>query len=154
VIATISAAYQQYKLQNTPTAATKSSDLLPYISYIKLDTSTVIDHVPGLTSFACSTTNPCVRLHNGGILLFADYSPFGGTTSNHAISFDFDPDGVYSGSTQDSASKSIQFQVYFDGFTTTRGQAKVNSATFSYPSFGPAPAYDPSWFAGIKGVKI
>jgi prepilin-type N-terminal cleavage/methylation domain-containing protein len=146
VIASVSAAYQKYQLENTPTANTKPSDLLPYLNYVKLDTASVIDHHPGASNLVCSNTIPCIQLHNGGILLFRDESPFGGTTNNHTIVFNFDPDGVYSGGIADGPSKGIEFLVYFDGFTTDRGQAKTTSTSFAYPSFGPYAPLNPSWF--------
>jgi prepilin-type N-terminal cleavage/methylation domain-containing protein len=145
--AMISGAFQAAKLAGAISSATKPSDLTAYMNYVALDTSgTVIDSAPAGASNTCNTSFPCIKLHNGGYLMFRDYA-FNGTTTLNGISFVFDPDPAHNTTdTADGPLKAVQFTLYYDGFITTRGNAKTGSTNAGYPSFGPDPSYDPSWF--------
>jgi prepilin-type N-terminal cleavage/methylation domain-containing protein len=147
VAAMISGAFQKAKLDGVVSSTTKPSDLTPYMNYVSIDTSgKVIDAPPLGTTATCDSSNPCIKLHNGGYLWFLDIVNFGGTTSLNCLAFIFDPDpSNNTSSTADGPLKAVQFQLYYDGFLTTRGQAKAGSTTSGGGSFGPG-AYDPSWF--------
>ena len=142
----ITGAYKQAQLAGIVTSATKSADLTPYMNYIALYTSgNLVDTTPTSFAAACSTTGPCLKLHNGGMLwLTPEY--FNGTSDLNAIQFRFDPDGYYSGLTMDSAGVSVQFELYYNGFLTSRGQAKSGSMHSGSAGFGPD-GEDPSWFS-------
>jgi prepilin-type N-terminal cleavage/methylation domain-containing protein len=149
--AMISGAYQEYCRHNVPTATTKASDILPYMNYVKEDTTSFVDSLPNLTSIQCDGASlKCIQLHTGGILVFYEFASrqFGGTTPNNALEFVFDPDEVYSGSANDGPSKSIQFNLFYDGFLCTRGQGRspvcVDSNGGCYTT---DPIYDPIWFS-------
>src|SRR5687768_5229337 len=75
--ATISAAYDAYKLKTTPTAATRSDDLTPFMNYVKVDSTTWSDDVPGAGAWQCGGN--CLLLHNGAILAFNPGETFNGT---------------------------------------------------------------------------
>ncbi len=147
VAAMISAAFQQAKLDGTITATTYSRDLIPYLNYLKLDTSgTVIDTLPGFASASCSVATPCVYLHNGGVLWFHD-TAFGGTSNLNVIEFAFDPDPINNTTaTADGPLKAVQFGVYYNGFITSRGKFKSGSVNH-IASLGLNSAFDPSWFS-------
>jgi type II secretory pathway pseudopilin PulG len=142
-MATIAAAYQVYAQNTTPTATTKSLDLLPYLNYINYDTSgTLIDNFQGSGSRTCNAAEPCIQLHNGATLLFWNSaSNFGGTTSNNVIWFLIDPDSVYSGSTT-GYGKGVWIALYFNGRITTGAQ--IASGTVD-SSGARTPLPDPTW---------
>jgi prepilin-type N-terminal cleavage/methylation domain-containing protein len=129
VASMISAALQAKLLTGTPFASIQPTDLIPYMNFASQDTSgTLIDGHPLVGSRTCDSSTPCLKLHNGGTLWFG-FPPL--------LEFDFDPDGVYSGSINDSPGKSVQFSVVnSQGRITTRGQ---------YPGWE-SPTLDPSWF--------
>lgn len=103
------------------------------MNYLSYDTSgTFVDAHPNWSGWsgsgrsACSSTTPCVKLHNGGSLLLNDQATFGGTSSLHLIELSFDPDTVTTGSTADGPSKSVQFSLYYNGFLTTTLGERTN----------------------------
>jgi hypothetical protein len=142
-------AYEQYRYANPTVASSVSAgSITPYMNYVRVDTSGAsIDWHPTLGSLSCAPASPCLRLHNGGALTWYSLT-FGGTASTNTIEFVFDPDGVYSGSSSNNSSKSVQFEVYYDGYIRTRGSAKSNTVT-SGGSFGPDTSLDPVWFTGF-----
>ncbi len=142
--ASIAAAYSQYKASNVVTASTKWSDLTPYLNYIAVDTATSIDRHVGQANITCSAVYTCLKLPSGGILLFETYS-FGGTNSTNAIQFWFDPDGVYSGTTN-GPGKSELFYLYFDGRLTSLGSILPNTTNSAFVT-NPCPSCDPDWFS-------
>ncbi len=145
----IAGAHQRAMLAGTLNASTKPADLTPYMNYVSVYTSgTRVDTVPTgapITVNACSATAPCLVLHHGGILQ-PQPEYFNGTTPLNVIQFRYDPDGVYSGLNTDVPGVSIQFELYFNGFLTTRGQAKAGSCHNDVCPFGAGP-FDPSWFS-------
>jgi prepilin-type N-terminal cleavage/methylation domain-containing protein len=147
VAAMISGAFQKAKLDGVVSSSTKSSDLTPYMNYLSIDTSGKVIDAPVLgTTATCDSSNPCIKLHNGGYLWLFDGATFGGTTSLNCLAFIFDPDpSNNTTSTADGPLKAVQFQLYYDGFLTTRGQAKTGSTNSVGGSFGPG-GFDPSWF--------
>ncbi len=146
VAAMISGAFQQAKMEGVMTSTSKFVDLTPYMNYVSMDTSgTVIDAPPIGTTSVCTAATPCLKLHNGGYLWLTSnpfnfyptpYSVYGGL-----IECRFDPDPLNNTAVAtDGPLKAVQFTLFYDGFLTTRGQARPGSG------FGGG-AYDPSWFS-------
>ena len=148
VAAMISGALLQAKMDGVVSATSTAAVLTPYMNYVKLDTSgTVIDGTPLIASFSCVAASPCLQLHNGGYLLYttkafnfyaAPYNAYGGL-----VEFVYDSDaGNNTTATVDGPLKSVQFDLYYDDFLTTRGATRPGSG------FGGGGAtYDPSWFS-------
>ncbi|WP_373530916.1 type II secretion system protein [Vampirovibrio sp.] len=130
VMGTIAAAYQVYSLANTPTAATSASDILAYMNYVSIDTTSTVDQSYTFGTRSC-TTYFCYKLHNGGIL--ASNNAFGGTSPANTINFLFDPDGTSDGTTN-GPGKSLFIYLFFNG--------RIN--TFSTQNNVPS---DPPWFS-------
>lgn len=145
VAGTISAAYDAYRLENTPTATTGAADLMPYINYVRIDTSSQIDNKQTTNFFDCLVSQPCYKLHNGGILMVLNACTFGGTGNNNATFFVFDPDGVYSGSPTGNG-KSIEFALYHSGRISTWGDMDSPTQSGCGP-WNANPTYDPPWFS-------
>ncbi len=118
------------------------STLSQYLNYTAIDSSVLIDDRPGGTSYNCAGAT-CLKLHNGGILLFRGGESFGGTGANNGIPVIFDPDGVYSGSTADGPSKSVIFVLYYNGKITSFSQQPTFTSGLGVIGTGP----DPSWFS-------
>jgi prepilin-type N-terminal cleavage/methylation domain-containing protein len=129
------------------TGSSHGFDLTPYMNYVSVDTSgTVIDATPGTASSVCQASSPCLKLHNGGYLWFANGPSFGGTSSLNVVEFRLDPDPTNNTtSTADGPLKAVQFTLYYNGFITTRGQVKSGTIN-SNGGFTLDSSYDPSWF--------
>ena len=141
---TVSGALQAYKMQNTLTASTSFQDLTPYINYVNIDSTTVIDSYNNTASVPCATAVAiCIRLHNGAMLRGPTGDPFGDTTSTSAIYFWVDPDGQYGGSTT-GPSKAAFFFIYTNLRLTTYDSlvpATYNDAVLQPPVAGSSPEY-------------
>ncbi len=142
--ATLSAAYQQAKLDGVINSNTKGSDLTPYLNYLAWDNNgtTTIDHGPWSTFQTCNITFPCVKLANGATILF-DGAQFGGTATTNMIAFYVDPEPGYSGTT--NPVRSVSMVLYYDGFITSRAYTRANSFTSAGGPYGPG-SFDPPWF--------
>jgi len=145
----ISAAYEAYKHENTPTAAMVPYDLAPYMNYVRVDSLSVVDDSQTNGNRPCSTTW-CLVLHNGAFLQATGGTSFNSTAATNAIMFRMDPDGkVTDGGTGDTSptapGKAVHFWLYYDGRLTTRGGIVSNTCNSS-GCFGPAPSQDPPWF--------
>ncbi|MGE0200361.1 MAG: type II secretion system protein [Candidatus Melainabacteria bacterium] len=141
--ATISGAFQAYAVQNAITAATRITDLTPYINYISVVT-TDIDSIPGSANRVCTGTYTCLLLANGAVINYNSSSDFNGNNPTNALMFYVDPDGTYSGSTTGN-SKSVQFFIYYNGRLMTRGTLTPNTVTATSTYASPVPSSDPSW---------
>jgi prepilin-type N-terminal cleavage/methylation domain-containing protein len=136
----VSAAFQQAQLAGAVNSSFSSSGLVPYLNYIKMDTSSnLVDAHPTTSSMTCTATGPCLILHNGAIIQMNDAS-FSGTNTTNTIEVRIDPQGSFSG-----VADSVQFEIYYGGRLTTRGQALSGSVNSNSPGYGPC-ACDPSWF--------
>lgn len=142
--AMISAAYQQAQHEGVAQADMVGYTLTQYMNYVSADTTSIIDDRPGIASYDCASQS-CIKLHNGGVLLFRSGESFGGTGADNGIPIIFDPDGVYSGSTADSPGKSVIFVLYYSGKLTSFGFIPPPCFYSSIAPIGPAP--DPSWFS-------
>jgi len=133
----VAGAMSTYQLNNSLSTATTGGAFTPYMNYVAVDQATAT------TSFTCSATVPCLKLHNGGYLQYGT-GAFGSaaTTTTDAIVFNVDPDGV---GTQTAAS----FIQYYNGRLTTGQQASSGQttvlATNNPTSITTDPAYIQNW---------
>lgn len=143
--ATITAAYDAYRLNNGPVGAGVGiQDLTPYMNFLQVDTSSNVDDIFGFGSWSCGPTAPCLKFHNGGILRY-DTASFGGQTTLNAVYVHFDPDGVYGGTTN-GPGKSVSFFLYYDGRITDEGNLRPGT-TNSVGGFSANPSLVPPWFS-------
>lgn len=144
IASSISGAYTAYSLNNSPTSSTGIFDLTPYMNYVRIDSSTVIDERPSLTSENCATANRvCLQMHNGATVMYFTNVSFSGTGALNAVWFLVDPDSSYSGSTTGSG-KGTKFWLYYNGRLTS--QSGVATGT-TYSLGVTAPAADADWFS-------
>lgn len=146
-ISMISGAYQAYKLNNTPTAATGPEHLTPYMNYVSLSSTATFDGPPGEGVYGCNT-GTCMYLHNGGMLYYAPFwDTFGGTHSTNFFGFAYDPDGKATGDTLGNGS--LMIELYYNGKIVLNENVKATdeTATGGTPQPGLAWATTPSWFS-------
>lgn len=150
-VAMVSEAYVRFKAENTVTTSFNISSLTPYMNYVKVDTTSTIDFHPGFSFLNCSSSFPCLKLHNGAVFSYSTTDRFCALDNTGVTFFYVDPDGVYgNGGTADGPSKSVVFWLYPDGRITTYGTMRAGSlAGFGGcgSSWPIVPAYDPSWFS-------
>lgn len=147
--ASVSQAYQLYRKDNTVDANTRMLDLIPYLNYVRQQTTGTIDHRYTLGTLTCSGTYTgryCYVLHNGAMLVFLSALQFDGTGPTNAISFNVDPDGKVTDGTTNGPGKSVQFFLYLDGRLRTRGTVEPNTQN-SVETANPTPSEDPPWFS-------
>lgn len=77
----MSAAFHAYKLNNTVSTSTGTSDLVAFFNYVKIDTVSTIDDVLGFGSLSCSSPGRCYVLHNGAKVRTESDNLFSGLTS-------------------------------------------------------------------------
>jgi prepilin-type N-terminal cleavage/methylation domain-containing protein len=142
LIAMVSGAYQQLSLKEGVTANTDFNDLLPYINYIAVDTTSIIDDYHTSTFEDCSATD-CLKFANGAIVKYSP-STFGGTATTNAIYITIDPDGQYSGSTTGNG-KGIRIFLYYNGRITSNAYILPNTCNSSNCR-NPNLNADPPWF--------
>ena len=114
----ISQAYQLYIQQNGYNTGMNAADLTPYLNFVAHTTIGSIDADPGGTNNFCNWSGSCLKLHNGATLLDGG-NTFGAVNSQNFVSYIFDPDGVYSGTTNGTG-KALDIDLYYNG--------RVNSA--------------------------
>lgn len=143
--ASVSSAYQSYLMDNGSALNMRPGYLTPYLNYVRIDTTTVIDNEWGASSRTCGGAGiPCIVLHNGAILFLDNGTIFTGTASTNAIQMLLDPDGTYSGSTTGNG-KGVWMTLYYNGRVSTHGTIDP-ATTYSYGVPGPCPGCDPPWF--------
>ena len=140
VISTLSGVFQERQLAGAITATTASKDLTPYINYVRVRTSGTVDNRPGNGTANCNTNNPCLHLHNGGVLKFNPCN-FDGTSTTNVLPFLFDPDGIVTGDED-----SLAIMIHYNGVVRTDGTAMP---AFDHSCGGPfvGPVVDPAWFS-------
>ncbi len=131
----ISAAYQAYSLNTTPTATTNATDLMALMNYVRVDSSSSVDDVPFFNNINCAAAHTCYTLHNGATaVIYNGSQPFGGTAATDYMAFQIDPDSTYSGSTTGDG-KGVEFFLYFNGRIVSKADSTGNTA------------HNPSWFS-------
>ena len=139
VAAMIVSSYQSIQLAGTASSGIRFADMTQYINYVQVDTSSTIDEVPGFVAKSCASY-ACLKLHNGGILMYKASESFSGTATTNGIWFLFDPDA------QASSVKSVSFLLTAPGRITSSAYcpSPISSSAASYTC---AASYDPSWFS-------
>lgn len=143
-ISMVSAAYQQYQLLSGASSNTSIGDITPYMNYVSVSNSLVVDDVQGNSSFACSSTYPCLILHNGSVLHYGSTASFGGSSTTNANWFQIDPNGAFGGTTNGS-DKAGGFFIYFNGLVTDEGDLKTGTAN-SVQSYSANSSKVLTWF--------
>ncbi len=139
----ITGAFVQAQQAGQISASTTGLALIPYLNYVSIDTTSLIDDVPGVINQQCWAARQCLRLHGGGTLMVIGHS-FTGTGNQNALDFIFDPDGLPSGTTNGQG-KSIEFMLYYNGFLTTLGNVKAGTCNSAACPYTASP--DPDWFS-------
>ncbi len=143
-------AYEAYRLNNTVDATTTLGDITPYMNFVRVDTSTLIDHVYGhvSTTRSCSNAaNLCLKLFSGATLRTS--APSGVLFCSPASSarwFQIDPDGVVTDvvPTATGTGKAVGFLMYPNGRLTPYDNAldpTCGNASSVYATG------TPSWFS-------
>lgn len=120
-LATLAQAHQLLKLNGLLSSSITSGALTQYMNYISIDTSSQIDDAYGYAgSQSCSAGQPCARLANGSLILFANCT-YGGTGANtNVIETFIDPDGrVTNGGGGTTDGKSVRAFIYYSGRTVS-----------------------------------
>ncbi len=148
VIAMIVNSQQAYALNNS-LVGSGFYEYTPYMNYVRVDSSSAIDNYNGAWAASCAPPAICLRLHNGGVLLFhinsgvkypANYS------STHVVYALFDPDGEYGG-TNIGPSKAVGIWIYANGRITTPQNLLPNTYVAGAGPIAPVPNSDPEWFS-------
>ncbi len=146
-IATIAAAYQQYKLANPTGASFSLSSLTPYLNYVAVDTSSSVDLWYTQSSIACNyASGVCLRLHNGSLLQYWPADNFSGTNTTNAVPFVVDPDGRVTDGTTNGPGKSLLVFLYYDGKIRDVGNLEPNT-TYNAGVWSSVPSFVPPWFS-------
>lgn len=134
MISAVSQAYLAYRGEFGTDASIQPGDLTPYLNYVELITSAhSIDHVPGGGKMDCKASQYCLKMHNGGILLYNTGNFFGNATANNFIFFVYDPDAEYSGTTN-GVGKSLFIMVFYDGRVADGSQLDGSTIETCYES--------------------
>jgi prepilin-type N-terminal cleavage/methylation domain-containing protein len=145
VASMISGAYTSYSRSNTVTSNTSAGDLTPYMNYVAPDSSTTIDLFQEATTRACNGGYSCVKLHNGGMLLWAS-AGFMGTNTTNAVYFYYDPDARVTDGTTNGPGKSVCLWLYYDGRITSYTNLSPGTV-YGGGTVGALPTADPPWFS-------
>ena len=143
---TITSAYQLYRVDRNVTAAFNATELLPYLSTIKWDTTSVVqdseNNSPPFTRNCSDGYRNCYQVSNGGILVLFSGNNFGSVDPRNFIWIQFDPDGS-------GPAYSITFKLYMNGRILSQAQMVGGGSTYGWGSTSAdyaCPACDPSWW--------
>jgi prepilin-type N-terminal cleavage/methylation domain-containing protein len=138
-MATISAAYQQYAYLNGFSSNVTSNNILQYVNYVAIDTTTTIDDTPGWGQATCTSSGllRCVTLHNGAKLMYRNNESFLGTSTTNGIWFLFDPDGRVNNT------PSLCFFILYSGRVSAQGNLPAITSSHTTASVNP----NPTWFS-------
>ena len=128
-----------YKAGSSSTGYTnfKFASILSSLTYLKTDTATNASSVPtGETALqACSSTRPCLQLHNGALLQYHTSNTFGGNSPLNYVLLAIDPDGA------GSLAGKVNLVLYSNGKVVSYDQlisGSVTSGTTLTASANPA----------------
>lgn len=146
---TIMSAYTAARLNNVVTSTFRNDDLTPYLNYARVDSTSFIDQTPNVAgTLDCSNASiGCLKLQNGGTLMYLKNVNFGGTATTNAIGFLFDPDGKVTGSSDGQTGRSVNFQVYYDGKIATYKDLRSNTCNSFNTGVNADATKDPVWFS-------
>lgn len=147
-IGAVSAILYRMRMNGTLSTTTTPADVFAQMNYVSYDTASQIDSVPGSSTFQCVSGDPCIRLHNGAVLI--DQTPggggFAGSATTDCLQFAVDPDGKVTDGTTNGPGKSLIFAVYYNGLTVTYAD-KLPGTKVGGTSWGPGSTAEiPSWF--------
>lgn len=139
--AMVSEAYTLYQHDNGLTTAISMRNLTPYINYVRVDSTTLVNDKPGWGSVWCGTYQ-CLRLHNGGIIVYDPNAAFGGSDANNAVWFNFEPRPDI-----DSPGEGMTFFMYYNGRLTTWKDRLDGTKTSVWTYLNSDGTGDPVWFS-------
>lgn len=144
----LAGAFANYKLSNPSLTTMYPSDLFTQLNYVKADSSSSMDAEQTLATTTCASPGaPCIRLHNGAMLMAWDVcGQFGGSSATNAVFYQIDPDGVVTDGTTNGPGKSLTFALYYSGRLATYGTLASGTASQSCSPTANT-AYDPPWFS-------
>lgn len=146
-IATVSAAYQQYKIANQVDANFSISSLTPYLNYVAVDTSSSLDEWYTQGNHNCNfASGVCLKLHNGALFQYWPADHFSGTNTTNAVPFIIDPDGGVTDGTTNGPGKSLLVFLYYDGKIRDVGNLEA-STTYSAGVWNRDSGLVPPWFS-------
>ena len=130
-----------YKNERGIDASVTMGALLPYLNYVKLDDTSIVDEVGGGGPFTCSSTGAgtCVKLHNGAMIWYWNNVSFDGTGTMNAIFFKVDPDGT----TSDQGA--INIFIYTNGRVRSEGTIEPGTISSDFTR-SPNASLDPTWW--------
>lgn len=147
-VATISEAYQLYKLNNTVTGSTGISNMTSYLNYVQRDTTRLVDNKynSATVDIDCAVFK-CYQLHNGAMLMHLNsWGSFGGTASTNGLLFLIDPDGKVTDGTTQGPGKAVEFILFTNGQITGHFDSFPNGVSGG-GAFTPDPGSQPPWFS-------
>lgn len=147
-VAAISAAFQQLRMNGTLSSSTSWADVTPYINFAQYDTSSgnSVDAQQTQTTYACTGTRYCLRMHNGSIIIYRRNISFGGTNTTNALHVHIDPDGRVTDGTTDGPGKSAAIFFYYNGRVADEGGIDANTQNNS-GTYNPGAASVPPWLS-------
>src|SRR5262249_33311958 len=87
----ITSAYERYKVSvSSVDSSTTPGAITTFMNYVSADTTSQIDGTgTSETNRQCSSTDPCLKLHNGGSLFIGNNNDgsFGGTNTTNMVFF-------------------------------------------------------------------
>jgi prepilin-type N-terminal cleavage/methylation domain-containing protein len=145
--AMVSAAYHLLQISRGTDAATTVDDLTPYLNYVAVDTTSVIDNDFISTTKSCAGAGVvCLRLHSGAMLRYQQGANFGGTSTLDALWFAVDPDGrVTTSGAAGTPGKEQDFILYFNGSIRDCKNALAGTSYY-YTGECPDPSREADWF--------
>lgn len=147
VAGSVSEAYQMLQAGGTVDANSGFRDLTPYLNYVRLDTTTVIDDDYAHGTDSCGNSNrACLMLHNGAAIFYKTNETFNGTASTNVMFFRVDPDGKSVSGVAGGPGKSQEFLLYFNGRLEKDGDYLPGS-TSSWGTYVADPTEDAPWFS-------
>lgn len=146
----VAEALHQVRLREGITATTTAGTILPYLNYVKQETFGLVDNGQGLGTLNCAGTATCLRMHNGGTLVFWATDAFCGLNTTNALPFFWDPDGT-TDSTTNGPGKSLMLFIDADGRLRTKGTILPNTTHGTtggcFTTNNPDVNNDPPWFS-------
>lgn len=147
-VAALSAAFQQLRASGNLNASTSWADVTPFINYAQYDTASgyTIDAQYNQTTYACTGTRYCLRMHNGSIIMYRRNISFGGTNTTNALHVHIDPDGKVTDGTTNGPGKASAIFFYYNGRVADEGGIDANTQNNS-TTYNPDASAVPPWFS-------
>ena len=145
-IGMVAGSYQQYMFTSVVDQNTGISSITPSMNYVNFLTSGNIDDEFGQGTASCSSSTPCLKLHNGAVLRYRVSSGgFGGTATTNGVWFKVDPDGVVTDGTTNGPGKALCLFLYTNGRVADIGS--IPDTTNQYSTYTANTNSVPPWFS-------